>query len=215
MPVDGGLIVGAGRADVADLAVLAAAATWDGPVAQALVPDPRLRPGVLHAWYAILIGHALDHGRVDMSADRRSAAVWLDRTAPLPAPADYLRRLTIGCGPHTAGILRHEQFLERHAPRAGHLQLGVLAARSGPAAVLLAHRHQCLDRAGIAAYAVAGSVDELTVLTGAGYRAGVVIGLPGGPPLWPLWRRPTSGRATAGRLVPGTAGEPGHVPPSC
>jgi hypothetical protein len=206
MPVDGGLIVGAGRADVADLAILAATATWDGPVAQTVVPDPRLRPGVLHAWYAILIRHALEHGRVEMSADRRSAAVWLDRTVPLPAPTDHLRRLTVGCGAHTAGILRHEQLLEAHRPRAGHLQLAVLAARPGAAALLLAHRHESLDRAGIAAYAVAGSVDELTVLTGAGYRAGAVIRLPDGAPLWPLWRRPTTGRAASRRPVPATAG---------
>jgi len=206
MPVDSRLIVGARRADVADLAVLAAAATWDGPLAQTVVPDPRLRPGVLHAWYAILIRHALEHGRVDMSVDRRSAAVWLDRTVPLPAPADYLRRLTIGCGPHTAAILRHEQLLERHRPRTGHLQLAMLAARPGPAGVLLAHRHQRLDRAGIAAHAVAGSVDELIVLTGAGYRAGAAIRLPDGPPLWPLWRRPTTGRAATRRPVLATAG---------
>lgn len=88
MPVDSGLIVGARQADVADLAILAATATWDGPVAQAVAPDPRLRPGVLHAWYTIWIRHALEHGRVDVSADRRSAAVWLDHTVPLPAPAD-------------------------------------------------------------------------------------------------------------------------------
>lgn len=205
MPADRPLIVGAGRADVADLADLAATATWDGPVAQALVPDPRVRPGVLRAWYAILIGHALDHGRVDMSTDRRSAAVWLDRTVPLPAPADYLRRLSIGCGPYTAGILRHEQLLERHRPRAGHLRLTVLAARPGTAAVLLAHRHQRLDRAGIAAHAVAGSADELTVLTGAGYRAGRVIEPPAGPPLWPLWRRPRRGRAEDRRPAPAVA----------
>jgi hypothetical protein len=206
MPVGGGRIVGAGRADVADLALLAATATWDGPLAQAVVPDPRLRPGVLHAWYAIVIRHALEHGRVDMSVDRRSAAVWLDHTVPLPAPVDYLRRLTVGCGPYTAGILRYEQFLERHRPRAGHLHLAVLAAEPRPAAVLLAHRHQRLDRAGIAAHAVAGSVEELAVLVGAGYRAGAVIGLPDGLPLWPLWRRPATGRATARRAAPVMAG---------
>jgi len=188
-----------GHADIPDLAAIAAAATWDTPTAGWLVPDPQQRPGVLHAWYTILIEHALRHGQVDLLADRSAAAIWLDRTRPVPAPDHFLRRLTGTCGKHAIAVLRYEQLLETQRPATGHLQLAVLAA-PGPkrAAVLLAHRHQRLDQMRIAAHGIAGSLDELRLMTAVGYLPGEAFPLPdGGPSMWPLWRPPRAVRARA------------------
>lgn len=194
-------VIPASLFDIPDVAAVAAAATWDTPVAGWLVPDPLHRPGVLHAWYAILAEHAVRYGRVDLLADRSATAIWLDRTRPLPAPSHFLRRLTGSCGKHAIAVLRYEQLLEAHRPRTGHLQLAVLAAPGHErAAVLLAHRHQRLDRARIAAHGVAGSLDELRVMAAAGYLPGEPFPLPdGGPTLWPLWRQSRAARATARR----------------
>jgi hypothetical protein len=195
----------AGVVDIADLAALAAATTWDTPAARWLVPDPQQRPGVLHAWYAIQVEHALRYGRVDLLADRSAAAVWLDRSRPTPAPNHYRRRLTSTCGRHTIAVLRYEQLLEKHRPRTAHLQLAVLAA-PGPeqAAALLAHRHQHLDRIGIAAHATVSSVDERLAMATAGYQSGEPFQLPGGgPAMWALTRppQPVRGSATSVRLA--------------
>lgn len=180
----------ASHGDAADLAGIAAAATWDTPTAKWLVTDPHQRPGVLHAWYTILIEHALRHGRVDLLTDRSAAAIWLDRTRPVPAPSGFLRRLTATCGRHAVPILRYEQLLEQHRPRTLHHQLAVLASPSPErAAVLLAHRHERLDRMSVAAQSTAGSLEQLHLMTAAGYQPGASLRLPdGGPPIWPLWR---------------------------
>ena len=194
-------VTAARHADVADVAAVAAATTWDTPAAGWLVPDPDHRPGVLHAWYAILAEHALRYGRVDWLAGRSAAAIWLDRTRPMPVAHDFLRRLTETCGNHAIAVLRYEHLLEKHRPATPHLQLAVLAApRPEQAAVLLAHRHQHLDRLRIASHATAGSLDELHLMTGAGYLPGESFSLPdGGPAMWPLWRPPQPARAGARR----------------
>jgi len=184
-------VVSARRADIPDLAPLAAAATWDVPAAVWLVPDPEQRPRVLHAWYTILIEQALRHGHVDMMINRRAAAIWLDRTKPLPVPPHYLRRLTSTCGRHAAALLGYEQMLEQHRPRTAHLHLAVLAAADRrSAAALLAHRHRVLDKTGIPAHATAADAEQARVLTAAGYLPDSPFRLPGGPEIWPLQRPP-------------------------
>jgi hypothetical protein len=195
-------VTSAGGVDVPDVAALAAATTWDTPVAQWVVPDPQQRPGVLQAWYAILVEHALSYGRVDLLSDRSAAAIWLDRTRPMPAPDHFLRRLTATCGKHAITVLRYEEALGKQRPRAVHLQLAVLASPSPDrAAALLAHRHQHLDQSGLAAHTIAGSLDQLFVMTAAGYQPDRPFQLPdGGPPMWPLWRPPQPVRVDARRI---------------
>jgi hypothetical protein len=195
-------VTSARRGDVPDLASLAAASTWDSPDTVWLVPDPEHRPAVLHAWYAILIEQALRHGHADMTIDRRAAAIWLDRTRPLPAPAHYLRRLTATCGRHAAAVLRYERLLDRHRPRTAHLHLAVLATTDpSSAAVLLAYRHQDLDRAGIPAHATAATAAHRGVLTAAGYQPEPPFRLlPGGPEIWPL-QRPPAARTVGAHLT--------------
>lgn len=185
-------VMATSRIDIADLVTIAAATTWETPAARWLVPDPDYRSGVLHAWYAILIEHALRYGRVDLLADRSAAAIWLDRTRPVPAPDHVLRRLTGACGIHAKTVLRYERLLAQHSPRTVHWQLAVLATpEPAQAAALLAHRHHHLDRLGIAAHATASSRDQVLIMTAAGYQSGQPFVLPdGGPVMRPLWRSP-------------------------
>ena len=197
-------VIAAGTVDIPDLVTLAAATTWNTPAARWLVPDPNLRSGVLHAWYSILAEHARRFGRVDLLADRSAAAIWLDRSRPVPSPSHYLRRLTGTCGKHAISVLRYEQLLEQRRPRTVHLQLAVLAAPDlGRAAVLLAHRHDRLDRKGIAAYTTSGSPEQIAAMVADGYQSGPPFSLPGGGPLlWPLWRPPRPVSAPGRRRRP-------------
>jgi len=189
-------VTAASHVDIADLVTIAAASTWETPAAGWLVPDPDYRSGVLHAWYSIVVEHALRYGRVDLLADRSAAAIWLNRTRPVPAPDHFLRRLTGACGMHANAVLRYEGLLAQHAPRSPHWQLAILAA-PGPAqvAVLLAHRHHHLDRIGVAAQTTVSSSDQVLLLTAVGYQPGDRFPLPDrGPVMQSLWRPP-------GRLV--------------
>jgi hypothetical protein len=196
-------VIAAGSPDIPDLAALAASTTWDTPAAGWLVPDPEHRSAVLHAWYSILAEDALRHGRVELLADRSAAAIWLDRSRPVPAPSHYLRRLTGACGKHAITVLIYEQLLDELRLPTAHQQLVVLAAPDPErAAVLLAHRHTRLDRTGVAAYAVAGDLQQVRRMIAVGYQPGLQVPLPdGGPPIWGLWRRPRPVSAEPARLT--------------
>jgi hypothetical protein len=194
--VESSVVVGSDQ-DVADLAQLSASYTWDSPLAAWLVPDAGDRPGVLLGWYTILIEQAVSHGYADVSKDRRAAAIWLDHTMPLPAPPDYLRRLTSSCGQYTAALLRYGHIVERYRPRAGHVELVLLAANERTASRLLAYRHRRLDEAMVCAYAVARDVEQGRLLAAAGYQAASTCRLPGGPDLVVMVRRPFAAAAAA------------------
>lgn len=179
-------VVAAGFDDLPDVVGLAAAYEWDTPVAAWLVPDVLHRPGVLTAWYTIVAEQAVRCGYIDMTADRRAAAIWLDCTGPRQAPANYLRRVTATCGRYSVGLLTYEHLLTQQQPRAGHVRLVTLAADANAAATLLTHRHRRLIQSDIPAYAAASSAEQRGVLTAAGYLPAPPCRLPGGPDLWAL-----------------------------
>jgi hypothetical protein len=183
--------------DLPDLVGLTAAYEWDSPAAAWLIPDVRSRPGVLMAWYMIQAEQALSHGYVDMTEDRRAAAIWLDRTRPAPALANYLRRLTSMCGRHAVNLLTYEHLLAQQQPRGGHLRLVALAGAPADAAALLMHRHRPIDESAVPAYATASTSAQCRVLTAAGYVPAPPCRLPGGPDIWPLQRQPAIDRPTA------------------
>lgn len=203
-------VVAASRSDIPEVVSLAAAYMWDSPAAAWLVPELYLRPGVLMAWYTIWAEHALRHGFVDMTRDGRNAAIWLDRTRPLPPPPQFLHRVTGTCGRHAVSLLEYEHLLEQHQPRSAHMRLVALAADTEAAAALLAHRHEDLDRIGIPAYTTASSTEQCAILTAAGYLVAPPCQLPGGPETWPL-RRP-SGTGHAALIVANPMGVSGTSP---
>jgi len=186
------------RADIPAVAALAADHTGPHPAAEWLVPDPGERHRVLYAWYTILVEHALAYGQIDILTDRTAAAIWLDRTRPLPEPAEYRRRLLIACGKYVDAVMLLTDVLDSHRPTVAHLHLAVLATdQSGAAEALLAYRHLRLDRTGVAGYALAGTQEHLGVLMEAGYQPAEAIRLPAGPALWPAWRPAAGGPAAA------------------
>src|SRR3569833_319893 len=106
-------VVAADLENVAELVQIVVAHRWDTATAAWLVPEPRARPAVLSAWYSLVIEQAVRYGYADFAADRRSAAIWIDRTVPTPALPDYLRRLTTSCGRYAVRVMQYERILQR------------------------------------------------------------------------------------------------------
>jgi len=131
------------RADIPAVAALAADHIRQHPTAQWLVPDPGERRRVLCGWYTILVEHALAYGQVDILTDRTAAAIWLDRTWPLPEPADYQRRLQKVCGEHVDSVTLLTDALDNHRPTVAHLHLAVLAAAQPGAAEARSRTDTC------------------------------------------------------------------------
>ena len=192
-------VISATSDDLDTIAALLAAAHQDYPVAQWAVPDPGERPRLLRAWYTIWIEHALTYGNVDLLADRSGAAVWLDRTQPLPEPFDYERRVIARCGLFGIDILMVDHVSSHHRFPVGHHHLTHIgvdhrANQRQRLGALLEHRHALLDAAGVLAVTETSSDDELDLFDAYGYRLAEPYFLPDGPLLRPLLRIPHGAR---------------------
>src|SRR5699024_1054313 len=124
--------------------------------------DPRARLESMSAQFSILVAHALDHGRLEMTSDGHAVAVWVDLTAPIPAPVRYEQRLREACGTRTAQFEALDEAMDRAHPHAPHHHLAFLAVRPGHqdrgrGTALLEHHHAALDEDGIAGYLEASS----------------------------------------------------------
>ncbi|MBO3736613.1 hypothetical protein [Actinoplanes flavus] len=183
------------------MATLIADFAWRYPAATWLVPDARRRRPVLQGCLKILIDHARRFGYVDVLDDHSAAAIWLDRTQPIPAPTDSARRLAQVCGDDTEAARLLLDITARCQPPIPHLQLVALATDDpDAAATLLAYRHSRLDRLGVASAAYASTQAQLGLLMDAGYQPTEPVWLPAGPPLWPTLRAAvTPGAATSTR----------------
>ncbi|GAA4826594.1 GNAT family N-acetyltransferase [Saccharopolyspora rosea] len=194
-------ITRARSADADEVATLIASAFTELDVSRWLIPDADQRERVLAANFRILVEHALRHGEVHFAADRSGVAVWVHhgRSGP-PEPPDYDRRLAEACGEHTHRFRLLDEAFETHHPHgAPHHHLAFLAVRpgmrdSGTGSLLLRHHHEHLDRTGLPAYLEASSERSRTLYERHGYRClSAPFHLPeNGPPLWPMWRDPTT-----------------------
>ncbi len=186
--------------DVARLARVVAAATFDLPVSQFLIPDEddrrRMSGEVARMVY---LQPALAGGALWCSADRMAVAGWLrhnpGRAAEVhPQAGSELRRLTGRWYPRFQRLA--ELLGEVHAPLADlpHDRLSVLAVhpdrqRHGCGAALLDGYHEHLDAIGRPAYLDAAGPELV------GFYGYVEIGdpvrLPNRATLHPMWRLPT------------------------
>lgn len=193
-------------ASAEEIAHLIATAFHHLEVAKWLAADPLTRLETMSAQFSILVSHALDHGRLDMTSDGHAVAVWVDLTAPIPGPARYEQRLREACGGQLAQFETLDEALEEHHPHAPHHHLAFLAVRPGHqdrgrGTALLEHHHGELDEDGIAGYVEASSPANRRLYARHGYGdIGSPIMLPRGPHMWPMWR-PAGGGQDTGRLV--------------
>jgi len=188
-------VITAGPAHLSTVAGLIARAFVDLPAARWLVAERHVREQLLRAQFGIWVEHALDVGHVDLLADGSAAAVWFDRTQPIPDPPDYDNRLRVVCGRHAGRFAVLDQLFADHQPWFPHHHLMFLAVApelqgTGRARAVVEPRHRILDAAGITAYLEAATADNTRVYRRFGYTAERPFRLPQGPPFWPMVRRP-------------------------
>jgi ribosomal protein S18 acetylase RimI-like enzyme len=176
-------ITRATAADVGRVADLITRAFHDLPPSRWLVPDPADRPERTRANFTMWVTHALDHGHVDVLGDR-GAAVWFDRTKPVPLPRDYAA---------TGRFRLMDDTFDAHHPDAPHHHLAFLAVAPehqgrGVGSELLKHHHVLLDELRVAAFLEASSPGNVEFYERHGYHVlGEPYRLPDGPMMWPMW----------------------------
>ena len=193
-------IITAGPADLDTLSDVIAEAFCDLPPSQWLIPGRDARRQVFPACFRIHLDHALASGIICTTPHRDAAALWIPVIGDPPAPAPgYASRLHAAATRWTSRFIAFDTALEHHHPAGSpHHHLAILAVRPGrqghgTGTALLAHYHQVLDQAGLAAYLEASSERTRDLYLKHGYtpRPEGPFNLPdGGPPMWPLWREP-------------------------
>ena len=176
---------------------LIAEAFEDIAPAKWIVPDDRVRRGLLAAQFEILVDHAHKYGLVQ-SVGEEAVAIWFDNTADIPEIDNYDERLADAVGDDW--LPRFQAFdaeLAAHHPHEPHFHLALLAVKprrqsSGLGSVLMRQQHAWLDARGIPSYLEASGPRSRDLYLRHGYEPlGDPYHLPeDGPPMFPMWRRP-------------------------
>ncbi|MFG2051417.1 GNAT family N-acetyltransferase [Micromonospora sp. NPDC048935] len=184
------------RTELRAVSELLAQAFLHGPVADWLVPgDPEARWKIYRNYFVMWADDALRRGTVDVNEDLTCVAVWYPPEAIGGHPADYDSWLALVAGPHLERFAQLDQAMAAAHPRPQHEYLAFLAVHPsrqglGQGTRMLAHRHAELDQLQRAAYLEASNERNRDLYLSHGYEVTGEIRLPGGPSLWPMWRRP-------------------------
>jgi ribosomal protein S18 acetylase RimI-like enzyme len=188
-------------ADTPRLAQALASAFQDDPVIAWIFPDEHHRRRVLPAFMEFRLRRlAFPHDEVWMTADRAAAAVWLPPPGRWQLPLFQRLRLLPGLvrflGRRTASVLGGLERMEaRHPHNPPHWYLFILgteptAQGRGLGSALLAHMLARLDADQLPAYLESSSERNLAWYGRHGFEATNEVAIPGGPPIWPMWREP-------------------------
>lgn len=194
------------QADTGDVDVLAqviANAFFNLAVSRWLVPESRARRAIFPSYFRIFVERAFTDGLVLTTPARDAAALWISvgPEGQDEPPEGYDKELAILTGRHMARFKALDEAFDRHHPIGiPHEHLAILAVRPdrqrrGIGTSLLHARHAVLDRERTPAYLEASDPVKRDIYLAHGYvDLGVLIQLPDGPPMHPMWREPYAGR---------------------
>ncbi|WP_239091137.1 GNAT family N-acetyltransferase [Asanoa iriomotensis] len=160
-----------------------------------MVADADSRRAVYERCFAVVVDHALQTGIVHTTADRSAVAVWFRAMGPLDN-SDFDARLAEAAGEHVGRFAVKAAATAGHHPTDPHHHLAFLGVHphrqaGGVGSALLQEHHRTLDAAGTAAFLEATTERSRRLYLRHGYISAEPIYLPeGGPPMWPMWRRP-------------------------
>lgn len=183
--------------DGLDVATALSEAFFDDPIVEWILPDRAQRRAVSVPMFSLFAEAFLPYGEVRVTGDGIGAALWLPPGAELSeseteafggAVAEVL-------GPDAERAFELMAVMEEHHPHEPcyYLQLvGVVPEHQGRglgAALMQPVLAQC-DREGVPAYLEATTRASLRLYERLGFEVIGEFAPAGGPPLWPMWRRP-------------------------
>lgn len=187
----------AGPADRDAIAALLHEVFREDPVSHWVFPDAAHREAEHPRLFGAFLDHGLEHGTVQVTADGAGAAVWFAVAGGELRGGDdlgaRLEKIDSDRLPVLGELTEAAHPVERdHA----YLQaIAVAAARQGQGvgtALLRPVLAQC-DRDGLPAYLEASNEDSRRLYERHGFVVlEPVVSLPGGPPMFPMWREPVS-----------------------
>lgn len=172
----------------------------DDPVAAHLIPSHRRRPRGLRTFFRLqLTKDLLPHGGVFTTEDRAGAALWAPPGKPVPRGLAMLLGV-LPVAPYVVGrnfsrTIRCLAQIEAIHPREPHWYLATLGTdpprqgRGIGSALLQPVLERC-DAEGVRAYLESSKEANVPFYRRQGFEVTGEVRLPGGPPVWTMWRDP-------------------------
>jgi GNAT superfamily N-acetyltransferase len=179
-----------------------AAAFQDDPVFAWIFPDPARRAVLTMSFFELAVDALAPHDDAwTTGAGVTGAALWVPYGRPAMSEEDgerFAGTLAELAGPDAGRMLETVALLDEHHPHEPHEYLWFLgvvpqAQGAGIGSALMAPVLERADRAGVPAYLEATSARSRALYERHGFVATAPIAVAGGPPLWPMWRRPADG----------------------
>jgi GNAT superfamily N-acetyltransferase len=185
-------------ADLPALAEVLARAFQDDPVTAWAYPDERSRPKWAGRFFGWQLRRLAGQDVTWTTDDRAGAAIWALPDQWRESIVDTLRlagAVMGGIGRRMPKVLSGLGEVEKRHPEVPHLYLAVLgvepdAQGTGVGSKLLMPGLQLCDRDGLPAYLESSKERNLDFYGRHGFRVTEQIRLPGGPPVWMMWRDP-------------------------
>lgn len=180
-----------------------AAAFRDDPVFSWIFPDPARRAVMTRHFFDLTVQALAPHDDMWTTADGVvGAALWVPYGRPPMSEEDgerFATTLAELAGPDAGRLLEVMALLDDGHPAEPHEYLwfvGVVPAAQGAGvgSALMAPVLDRADRAGVPAYLEATSPLNRALYERHGFVATAPVAVAGGPPLWPMWRRPAGDR---------------------
>ncbi len=185
--------------DVPRLAAILAAAFVGYPLTEWLVLADARRAQRRHRYFEILLGEGSRNGRIVCDEGGHGAAAWFPPGRWSVGVSDFLRTLPGWLrvtGPRALpSRLRGLYSLTRQRPEGDAWVLEVLgvhpsAQRLGIGSRLVEYGLEQARRDGVGAFLLTSSREVVPFYTRFGFSVASELAVPGGPPMWSLWRRP-------------------------
>jgi ribosomal protein S18 acetylase RimI-like enzyme len=186
--------------DVPALAGALARAFHDDPVISWMFSRDASRPRWATRFFAIRLRQLLAQDEVYALDGGGGAAGWTrpDEWALSLRETAQLSPILPGLGTRAVRVLRGLARVEHHHPRDQHYYLAHLgveppAQGDGLGSALLEPVLRSCDEDGVAAYLESSKERNIAFYARHGFRVTEEVRLPGGPPIWLMWREPRGG----------------------
>ena len=184
--------------DVPAVAATVAAAFFDDPVTQWLLPDARRRRQLVRPLFELYVAPYIRHGEVYLTADGAGAGVWLTpggQLFPGDEEASFFEALAELVGPDIDRFGQLAETFDRYHPSDPLYYCNFLATLPamqgrGIGSALLRDVLARADQEAMPAYHEATTPRNRALYERHGYVTQGEFNLPDGPPLWRMWRHP-------------------------
>ncbi len=173
-------------------------AFYEDPLFRYAFPDDERRRKVLPGFFSLFLDAQRRYDEVHTTGDGTGAALWVPPGKP-GVPDDFAEtfgeRMEIVAGVDIERVADVSELVDEHHPDGSFYFLHFLGVEPdrqgrGVGSSLLAHVLDRCDREGAYAYLDATSERNRRLYERHGFEATGEYGPPGGPTLWPMWRRP-------------------------